>query len=163
MNFRTSTQWGNLNWFVIKSNICIMSKITKSNVQFKMKSILRLILFSIAAFKRSKLVSIRILSIHSSTEKTRGQELSGINIFFPKFNHFYVLHRRYLMYDVIGWTQICINCRAALVPHGYVKIKTIRLVGMVLSVFCRRKHLIHVKNMETQYTRLRNLVSRYLI
>ena len=49
------------------------------------------------------------------------------------------------------WTT---KVRNALVPHDYVKLRTIRLLGIVLSVFCRRKHLIHVKNLETQITRL---------
>ena len=49
------------------------------------------------------------------------------------------------------WTT---KVRDVLVPHGYVKLRTIRLLGIVLSIFCRRKHLMHVKNLETQFTRL---------
>jgi hypothetical protein len=44
--------------------------------------------------------------------------------------------------------------RSALVVHGFIKIRTIRMLGLVLSVFVQKKHLIHVKNMESQYTRL---------
>ena len=44
--------------------------------------------------------------------------------------------------------------RQALIPRGYIKLRSIRVLGIVLSVFCRREHLIHVKNLEAQYTRL---------
>ena len=35
----------------------------------------------------------------------------------------------------------------------YVKVKTIRLQGLLLSLFCLRKHLLHLRDIETQYTR----------
>ena len=39
-------------------------------------------------------------------------------------------------------------------PYGYVKVRSIRLLGIVLSVFCLTKHLAYIRNIETQYTRL---------
>ena len=39
-------------------------------------------------------------------------------------------------------------------PHGYIKVKSIRLLGIVLSVYCSQKHLVYLRNIETQYTRL---------
>ena len=39
-------------------------------------------------------------------------------------------------------------------PHGYIKVKSIRLLGIVLSVYCHQKHLVYLRNIETQYTRL---------
>ena len=39
-------------------------------------------------------------------------------------------------------------------PDGFIKVKSIRLLGIVLSVFCHEKHLVFLRNMETQYTRL---------
>lgn len=49
------------------------------------------------------------------------------------------------------WTS---RFRNSLEDKGYVKVKSYRLTGIILTVFCLRKHLIHVKNIETQYTRL---------
>ena len=50
--------------------------------------------------------------------------------------------------------NFCIPFSDALVPHGYIKVRTIRLMGLVLSVFIKKNHLIHLKRIETQYTRL---------
>jgi len=47
-----------------------------------------------------------------------------------------------------------LSFRNVLVKHSYVKVRTIRLLGIVLNVFCLRKHLPHLRNIETQYTRL---------
>ena len=49
------------------------------------------------------------------------------------------------------WTMAILD---ALKPHGYIKIRSIRLLGIVLSVFCLAKHIPHLRNIETQYTRL---------
>ena len=49
------------------------------------------------------------------------------------------------------WTMTVMN---ELKPHDYVKIKSIRLLGLVLSVFCLKKHIPYLRNIETQYTRL---------
>ena len=49
------------------------------------------------------------------------------------------------------WTMAVID---ELKPHGYIKIRSIRLLGIVLSVFCLAKHIPHLRNIETQYTRL---------
>ena len=37
--------------------------------------------------------------------------------------------------------------------YGYVKIRSQRLMGFCTSVFVQRKHLLHVRDIETQYTR----------
>ncbi|PSN56506.1 Phosphatidylinositol 4 [Blattella germanica] len=43
--------------------------------------------------------------------------------------------------------------RDVLAAKDYVKVKTIRLQGLLLSLFCLRKHLLHLRDIETQYTR----------
>jgi hypothetical protein len=43
--------------------------------------------------------------------------------------------------------------RDVLARWDYVKVKTIRLQGLLLSLFCLRKHLLHLRDIETQYTR----------
>ncbi|XP_015597321.1 inositol polyphosphate 5-phosphatase K isoform X2 [Cephus cinctus] len=48
------------------------------------------------------------------------------------------------------WTR---SFREALKKHDYVKIRTQRLQGLVLSVFSLRKHLTHLRLIEAQYTR----------
>lgn len=35
----------------------------------------------------------------------------------------------------------------------YVKVKTIRLQGLVLNVFCLRKHILNLRDIESDYTR----------
>ena len=47
------------------------------------------------------------------------------------------------------WTN---SVKKELAQYNYVKILSKRYFGAVLSVFCLRKHLIHLKNMEVQYT-----------
>lgn len=37
--------------------------------------------------------------------------------------------------------------------YDYVKIRTQRLQGLVLNIFCLRKHITHLRSIETQYTR----------
>jgi len=49
------------------------------------------------------------------------------------------------------WTG---RLRQHLAPLGYVKVRSIRLVGIVLSLFCLTRHLPHLRGLETQYTRL---------
>uniref|UniRef100_A0A8D8M2R1 Phosphatidylinositol 4,5-bisphosphate 5-phosphatase A n=2 Tax=Cacopsylla melanoneura TaxID=428564 RepID=A0A8D8M2R1_9HEMI len=48
------------------------------------------------------------------------------------------------------WTK---EFKNALAPHDYVKVKTVRLVGILLNVFCLRKHLSFLRNMESGVTR----------
>ncbi|XP_014245943.1 phosphatidylinositol 4,5-bisphosphate 5-phosphatase A-like isoform X1 [Cimex lectularius] len=48
------------------------------------------------------------------------------------------------------WTKVF---RDLLAPYGYVKVKTVRLVGIVMSMFCLRKHIIHLRDMKTLCTR----------
>nr|CAD7458546.1 unnamed protein product [Timema tahoe] len=40
-----------------------------------------------------------------------------------------------------------------LASRDYVKVKTVRLQGTVISLFCLRKHLLHLRDIETQYTK----------
>lgn len=49
------------------------------------------------------------------------------------------------------WTTCLRNGLASL---GYVKVRTIRLVGIVLSLFCQTKHVPYLRGIETQYNRL---------
>jgi len=44
--------------------------------------------------------------------------------------------------------------RNVLTAEDYVKIRSIRLLGIVLNVYCLRKHLAFLRKIETQYTRL---------
>uniref|UniRef100_T1IZ05 Inositol polyphosphate-related phosphatase domain-containing protein n=1 Tax=Strigamia maritima TaxID=126957 RepID=T1IZ05_STRMM len=43
--------------------------------------------------------------------------------------------------------------RLTLAPFNYVKIRMIRLQGMLLAVFIKRPHLMYVQELETEYTR----------
>lgn len=43
--------------------------------------------------------------------------------------------------------------RTALAPFDYVKVKTTRLVGLLLNIFCLRKHVIHLRDIGTEQTR----------
>jgi len=54
---------------------------------------------------------------------------------------------------VFSWTCCLLIYRDVLSKWDYVKVKTIRLQGLVLSLFCLRKHLLHLRDIETQYTR----------
>ena len=49
------------------------------------------------------------------------------------------------------WTS---RLRGDLTRLGYVKVKSIRLVGIVLSLFCLSEHIGHIRGLETQYSRL---------
>lgn len=58
-----------------------------------------------------------------------------------------------MLVDIIfedPWTNAL---KEILEKRDYVKIKTIRLQGLVLSVFCLRKHLLNLRDIETNYTR----------
>ncbi|XP_043577593.1 inositol polyphosphate 5-phosphatase K-like isoform X2 [Bombus pyrosoma] len=48
------------------------------------------------------------------------------------------------------WTK---SFRDTLKKYDYVKIRTQRLQGLVLSIFCVRKHIMHLRLIEAQYTR----------
>ena len=41
-----------------------------------------------------------------------------------------------------GWTA---GLRASLAPRGYIKVRTIRLMGIVLSLFSLAKHVAHIR------------------
>jgi len=49
------------------------------------------------------------------------------------------------------WTDKATSTFGAL---GYIKIRSIKLLGMVLSMFCLEKHVPYLRGIETQYTRL---------
>jgi len=49
------------------------------------------------------------------------------------------------------WTS---SLRGSLAPLGYVKVRSIRLVGIVLSMFCLVEKAPFIRGLETQYTRL---------
>ena len=49
---------------------------------------------------------------------------------------------------------LLIYYRNVLVRHDYVKIRSQRLMGFSISIFVKRKHLLHVRDVEAQYTRL---------
>ena len=44
-----------------------------------------------------------------------------------------------------GEDQWTAGLRVSLAPRGYVKIRTIRLVGIVLSLFSLAKHVAHIR------------------
>ncbi|XP_014218811.1 inositol polyphosphate 5-phosphatase K [Copidosoma floridanum] len=48
------------------------------------------------------------------------------------------------------WTKVF---REALKEFNYVKLKTQRLQGLVLNIFCLRKHITSLRSIETQYTK----------
>lgn len=48
------------------------------------------------------------------------------------------------------WTNYC---KEVLARRNYIKLKTIRLQGLLLSVFCLRKHLLNIRDVEADYTR----------
>ena len=41
-----------------------------------------------------------------------------------------------------GWTA---GLRLSLAPRGYIKVRTIRLMGIVLSLFSLAKHVAHIR------------------
>lgn len=49
-----------------------------------------------------------------------------------------------------SWTN---SMRDVLAQSDYVKIHTVRLVGILLSVFSKKEHLTSIRNIETSYTR----------
>uniref|UniRef100_A0A0A9YBR6 Phosphatidylinositol 4,5-bisphosphate 5-phosphatase A n=1 Tax=Lygus hesperus TaxID=30085 RepID=A0A0A9YBR6_LYGHE len=48
------------------------------------------------------------------------------------------------------WTN---SFKDVLAGLGYVKAKTVRLVGIIMSVFCLRKHVVHLRDMQSLCTR----------
>ncbi|RZC40415.1 phosphatidylinositol 4,5-bisphosphate 5-phosphatase A-like [Asbolus verrucosus] len=44
-------------------------------------------------------------------------------------------------------------CRELLEIWNYVKIKSVRLQGLLLNVYCLRKHLLNIREIESEYTR----------
>lgn len=49
-----------------------------------------------------------------------------------------------------SWTNAC---KDILGKRDYIKIKSIRLQGLLLSVFTLRRHLLSVREIESEYTR----------
>jgi len=56
-----------------------------------------------------------------------------------------------MLYGEDTWTQACRN---VLNRHDYVKIRSQRLLGFSISIFVKRQHLLHVRDIEAQYTRM---------
>lgn len=48
------------------------------------------------------------------------------------------------------WTK---SFKQSLKNYDYIKIRTQRLQGLVLNVFCLRKHVTHLRYIEATYTR----------
>ena len=48
------------------------------------------------------------------------------------------------------WTN---TCKDYLRTRDYVKIKSIRLQGLLMSVYVLRKHLLNIRDIESEYTR----------
>lgn len=48
-----------------------------------------------------------------------------------------------------SWSFVC----KELLRRNYFKIKSVRLQGLLLVVFCLRKHLLNVREIESEYTR----------
>lgn len=48
------------------------------------------------------------------------------------------------------WTQ---RFKELLSERGYLAIKSLQMQGLLLVVFMKRKHLLHVREVETEYTR----------
>ena len=44
-----------------------------------------------------------------------------------------------------GEDQWTAGLRASLAPRGYIKVRTIRLLGIVLSLFSLAKHVAHIR------------------
>jgi len=55
---------------------------------------------------------------------------------------------------LVGEDPWTLAARRTFAKHGYIKIRAIRLVGLVLSMFCLEKHVPYLRGLETQYTRL---------
>lgn len=47
------------------------------------------------------------------------------------------------------WSYAC----KELLKREYLKIKSVRLQGILLVVFCLRKHLLNIRDIESEYTR----------
>lgn len=55
------------------------------------------------------------------------------------------------------WTS---RSRINLAKKGYIKIRSIKLLGMVLSLFCLEKHVPYLRGVETQFTRAERLLGQ---
>ena len=55
-----------------------------------------------------------------------------------------------LMCGEDNWTR---HCRIILGRMGYIKMRSLRLLGMSINIFVKRKHLVHVRDLEWNYRR----------
>ena len=55
-----------------------------------------------------------------------------------------------LMCGEDNWTR---HCRTILGPMGYIKMRSLRLLGMSINIFVKRKHFVHVRDLEWNYRR----------
>ncbi|XP_073981738.1 inositol polyphosphate 5-phosphatase K-like [Rhodnius prolixus] len=107
---------------------------------------------------------IHIITYNVATRSPEGNitELLGINEKESKLSlpDFYLIG----LQEVKSQPQNCVldaifcdpwtnAIRNVLVKYGYVKAKTVRLVGIILSMFCLRKHIIHLRDMQNICTR----------
>jgi hypothetical protein len=63
-----------------------------------------------------------------------------------------------LLYAEDAWTRACRNVLKRL---DYVKIRSQRLMGFSISVFVKKQHLLYVRDIESQYTRLSMAISGF--
>lgn len=59
----------------------------------------------------------------------------------------------YLYNPACCQTNINFIHRDILAENDYVKVHTIRLLGILLSIFSKKTHLTSIRNIETSYTR----------
>ena len=55
-----------------------------------------------------------------------------------------------LMCGEDNWTR---HCRTILGRMGYIKMRSLRLLGMSINIFVKRKHFVHVRDLEWNYRR----------
>ena len=55
-----------------------------------------------------------------------------------------------LMCGEDNWTR---HCRTILGRLGYIKMRSLRLLGMSINIFVKRKHFVHVRDLEWNYRR----------
>ena len=65
-----------------------------------------------------------------------------------------------LMCGEDNWTR---HCRKILGAKGYIKMRSLRLLGMSINIFVKRKHFVHVRDLEWNYQRfdVKKSVSTY--
>ena len=49
-----------------------------------------------------------------------------------------------------NWSRAC---RSVLNPFGYVKVRSLRVWGSSINIFVKRQHLVHIRDLESNYVR----------